>query len=100
MFGTIRRHQSWLLVIVATITIASFVVFGPSGCIRQSGPARGGDYGSFDNHRISQSEFANATRDVRLETFLQKRTWPSPEDPYVQFEALKMIALHQKEREL
>ncbi|MDB6064769.1 MAG: hypothetical protein JWR26_977 [Pedosphaera sp.] len=100
MFGTIRRHQSWLLVIVATITIASFVVFGPSGCIRQSGPARGGDYGSFDNHRISQSEFASASRDVRLETFLQKRSWPSPEDPYVQFESLKLIAMHQKEREL
>lgn len=69
MFGTIRKHQTWLWVVVATITIVSFVVFfNPSN--RGSGSSRGAaNLGSINGERISEDDFYNARKEVDLQYF-------------------------------
>jgi len=69
MFGTIRKHQSWLWAVIATITIVSFVVFfNPNN--RGTGSNRGvADHGSINGERISEQDFRNAGNEVDLQYF-------------------------------
>ena len=71
MFGTIRKHQTWLWVVVATITIASFVVFfNPSN--RGAGSNRGpANFGSINGERISEDDFYNARKETDLQYFFR-----------------------------
>lgn len=81
MFTHLRKHQKWLLVVVATITIASFVVFfNPSN--RGSGSSRGEAYfGSINGQRISQEDFYNARKEVNLQYFFMSGgNWIKDED--------------------
>jgi len=42
MFGTIRKHQTWLWAIIITLTIISFVIyFGPQSRVSQGRADRG-----------------------------------------------------------
>ncbi len=79
MFGTIRRHQNWLWIIIITITILSFVIFF-SPNVNLSG--MGGrtakvDYGSIDGKPITEAEFYDAYREAHLNQFFQSGgQWP------------------------
>ncbi len=78
MFGTIRRHQTWLWIIIAGVTIVSFVIFGPTNSRLGSvaGDNRGG-YGSLEGQPITQSQYANAQKEVYLNYFLENNQWPN-----------------------
>ena len=69
MFGTIRKHQTWLWTVIATITIVSFVVFfNPNN--RGTGSSRGpANFGSVNGERISEDDFYNARKEVDLQYF-------------------------------
>jgi peptidyl-prolyl cis-trans isomerase D len=76
MFGTIRKHQTWLWVVVATITIVSFVVFfNPSN--RGAGSNRGpANFGSINGERISEDDFYSARNEVLLQYyFMSGGSW-------------------------
>src|SRR5947209_6524808 len=82
MFGTIRRHQTWLWVIIAGLTIISFVIFGPTNT--KLGNALSKDqptFGSIGGHPISRNQFLDAKREVYLRYFLGNNSqWPD-KDP-------------------
>jgi hypothetical protein len=69
MFGTIRKHRTWLWVVIATATIVSFVVFfNPNN--RGTGSSRGpANFGSINGERISEDDFYNARKEVDLQYF-------------------------------
>src|SRR5258706_3649800 len=79
MFGTIRRHQTWLWVIVASLTIISFVIFGPTNT--KLGNALSskdtGALGTIGGKPIELAELQNAQREVFLRYFLGNNSqWP------------------------
>jgi len=64
MFGTIRKHQTWLWVILVAIMIVGLVSFlSPSS--RFSGSRQGGNanYGSIDGERLTRDDYADAQRE-------------------------------------
>lgn len=68
MFGTIRKHQTWLWAVIITLTIISFVSFLSPNSKMNAG--RGSDnYGSINGEKIHQADYARAYREVDLHTF-------------------------------
>src|SRR6266446_4095535 len=55
MFGTIRRHQTWLWAVIITITIISFVIFfGPQSRFNSSGRETSVYYGSINGQPVDK----------------------------------------------
>jgi parvulin-like peptidyl-prolyl isomerase len=75
MFGTIRKHQTWLWAIIITVIVVSFVVFfSPYSRVQDS--SHSGNYGTVDGHRISEEAYGNAQREVYLRYFFSSGKWP------------------------
>ena len=87
MFGTIRKHQTWLWAVIVTITIGSFVVFfNPAS--RNTGQRSGSaNYGSIDGERISEQEFVNAYHEANLHFFMNYGSWPDVDAKRVGYDA-------------
>lgn len=78
MFGTIRRHQKWLWLAIVIPTIVTFVwYFGPTGRVNSS-TRRAGEYGALNGQKITESEYAQAVREVELHYFfnINRGHWP------------------------
>jgi hypothetical protein len=76
MFGTIRKHQTWLWAVIITLTIISFVIFfSPYSKLNNTrrGPV---NLGSINGERISEEEFINARNEVLLRAFFTSGNWP------------------------
>jgi hypothetical protein len=77
MFGTIRKHQTWLWAVIITLTIISFVIFfSPTN---RAGGGRGGagNYGSINGEPLSRDQIDAAERDVTLlYFFMSNGHWP------------------------
>lgn len=105
MFATIRRHQKWLYAVIATITIASFVVFMGKSGTRGGGDGRGpGQFGSIGGHEITMEELNNAKQAVQLSYFLEHGHWPDMDsveaERSVNFQAYIHLFMEQKMRDL
>ena len=75
MFGTIRKHQTWLWAVIITLTIISFVTFlSPNSKLNGSG-AGSGNYGSINGEKVTRDQYANAYREVDLHTFFMSGHW-------------------------
>ena len=79
MIGTIRKHSSWLWIIIAGLTIISFVVFMGSGTGRNSRNGSGGsDYlGTLYGHELTGEEVGQAERDFDIFFLLNNGELPS-----------------------
>ena len=79
MFGTIRRHQTWLWAIIITLTIISFVIFFSP--VSRVNPTRGGsaNLGSINGARITPEEYTDAQREVMLRYFFMSGNFPGEE---------------------
>jgi hypothetical protein len=79
MFGTIRKHQTWLWAIIITLTIISFVIFfSPYSKLNESrGPA---NYGSIFGKKITPEEYNQTLREVYLRYFFVTGNWPDGEE--------------------
>ncbi|HEU5124340.1 MAG TPA: SurA N-terminal domain-containing protein [Verrucomicrobiae bacterium] len=76
MFGTIRKHSSWLwLIIIAAMVVTMVIYFSPTASTG-GGARAAGDFGSIDGDKISQAEFVNASREASLAYFLSYGRWP------------------------
>src|SRR5450759_3309312 len=86
MFGTIRKHQTWLWAIIIAVTIISFVIFfSPSS--RLGGQGRGtANYGSIDGERIGEEDFRNTYNEVRLEFLIRYHRWPDADTKRLGFD--------------
>jgi hypothetical protein len=75
MFGTIRKHQSWLwALIIAAMIIGLVAFFNPAA---SSSRGRGGaTLGLIDGQSISEEDYVNAAREVNLQFFLRYGSWP------------------------
>ena len=71
MFGTIRKHQTWLWAIIITLTIISFVIyFGPQSRINQGRGGAASTRGSINGDPITEEDFRDARQEVLLNYFL------------------------------
>lgn len=79
MFGTIRKHQTWLWAIIITLTIISFVIFfSPYSKLNPGqGPAR---LGSIGGKKVTEEQFIQAQRESMLQYFFMSGgRWPDQE---------------------
>lgn len=75
MFGTIRKHQKWLWAVIITLTIISFVSFLSPNSRLNSGGRGSENYGSINGERVTREQYANAYREVDLNTLFMNHHW-------------------------
>ena len=79
MFNFIRKHQTWLMVIIA-VTVITFLFWG-SSATRLSGNGNQADYdfGTIEGQPVTREAFVNAQTDARLMFFLNHGEWITSE---------------------
>lgn len=106
MFGTIRKHQQWLWIVIITVIVISFVMyFSPYSKMNNTrrAPVR---LGSINGEAIGEQDFNNAYKEVNLRYFFSmgRGSWPTEESKKMGFdpetETYKWLLLIQKEDEL
>ncbi len=75
MFGTIRRHQSWLWVFIIAAIIISFVVYFQPGGGQNNSRANENAF-ELNGKPVTATMIQGAGREVRLLYFLNFRRWP------------------------
>ena len=60
MFGTIRKHQTWLWAVIITVIIISFVIFFSPYSKMNDTPPGPANLGSINGESISQEEYVKA----------------------------------------
>lgn len=79
MFGTIRKHQTWLWVLISAAVIVSFVVyFTPTG--KRGGVGSSGNFGTINGHPIPRKQYMDAWLDTHIGLFLRSGQWPDRTD--------------------
>lgn len=70
MIGTIRKHSSWLWVIVVVLVISSFVIWSDA---RQKGTSRGGEdnYGNLYGKPVTRDHYLRALTFVEVSELMQ-----------------------------
>jgi hypothetical protein len=77
MIGTIRKHSSWLWLVIIVATIISFLFWGAGPVARNSGGrTSSGGYGSLYGKEITPEAFAAAQREFFLYYWLHYGEWP------------------------
>ncbi len=76
MFGTIRKHSTWLWTLIIGATIIAFVVFfTPDAEVQFQGGQRV-DYGTMNGRPVTRQEFRQANREVNIGFFLRYGSFP------------------------
>src|SRR5678815_5507905 len=104
MFGTIRKHQQWLWILIITVIIISFVVFYTDrpGAFRRSRLDKP-IFGSIAGKPISQEQFLDSFEEARLSHFMRTggREWPNNDDvEALERDAVFRVFLKQKVKDL
>jgi len=77
MFGTIRKHQTWLWVILSIVVIVGMLNWtnqlGKNGSGHERGP---GNRGTIDGRTVTDTEYLQAKTEARLMFFLRYGDWP------------------------
>ena len=74
MFGTIRRHQNWLWIVIIIVIIISFVVFfSPDAKFRGREDT---DFGSINGRKLTLVELQEARKDLMLLSRFNTGDWP------------------------
>ncbi len=76
MFGTIRKHQTWLWAIIIVVIVISFVIYFNPSTQYNRGEGRVGNLGTIGNERITPDKYAAAQREVFLRYFFNYGDWP------------------------
>lgn len=105
MFGTIRKHQTWLWAIIIVVVVISFVIyFNPSSQFSGGADVRPGDFGKIGGEKITLEKFAAAQREVELMYFSRFQNWPDREAQDSGFDvasqAFQRLLLLRKAKEL
>jgi hypothetical protein len=79
MFATIRRHQSWLLILIAVVIIISFVVFF-SPNVRLGDLAEQMNLGSINGKEINREQYMNALRETYIFYYARTGEWPGRDE--------------------
>ena len=90
MFGTIRKHQKWLWIVIIAVIIVAFVIFfspdvdfSASGRSRQNVFMVGDKPATINGEPIPMDEFYKAYREMILAQFMRSggREWPKNDEP-------------------
>src|SRR5579863_301411 len=106
MFGTIRRHQSWLYPIFAVIIILPFLAyFNPAsrgGGGGLFGFMKGGQspYGVIACRTVTAAQYDNAAADILLPFVMSGRQRPDPNSPEMKYEIYQRLFLQAKADQL
>ena len=104
MFGTIRKHQTWLWAIIITLTIISFVIFFSPYSKLNDNRRVSVNLGSINGETITQEEYVKAYKEVCLRIFFMTGNWPDDEAKRqggdVDREAYQWLLLMQKQKQL
>lgn len=76
MIGTIRKHSKWLWILIAGLTIVSFVYFMGSGPVRNSSGPSDNPFGVIYGRPVSVQEFTSAQRGFLIYYRLHYGQWP------------------------
>jgi SurA N-terminal domain len=76
MFGTIRKHQSWLWFVIIGVTILGMVVWTNQTGNSGNGPRGAGHFGSIDNKAITATEMQQAQNEAALMYMIRTHQWP------------------------
>ena len=79
MIGTMRKHSTWLWIIIIAVVIVSFVIFFSPNSKMSSGYVQG-NYGSISGHPISHEDYVDAQHEVALAYFFNTGDWPDLTD--------------------
>src|SRR5215469_6322307 len=74
MFGTIRKHQTWLWIFIIAVTILGMVVW--TNNTGNGNQRAAGNFGSIDNKPITMREMQQAENDATLMYLVQTHQWP------------------------
>lgn len=91
MFVHIRRHQKWLWIVIAGLTIISFVYFlDPTTGRRSRGATifggRSAQFGTIEGHAVTAEEFGQAQDEAKLQYFMMSMgRWPDEDESSRQF---------------
>ena len=78
MFGTIRKHQTWLWAVIITLTVISFVVyFSPYSRLNSAPSRRSAGRGFINGEAVTDAQYIDAYREWDLHTFLMNGRWLS-----------------------
>ena len=103
MFGTLRKHSTWLWVFIIVIVSLSMVVFFSSSTTLMRGAATKGDYGSIGGRPITQAEYYDAQKEVMLSQFIHSGKWPGGDEASklrTENETISRVFLVQKLKEM
>jgi len=79
MFGTFRKHQTWLWAIIITVIIFTFVIYFSPYSKLNSSPRGPANLGSINGEKISEQQYINARNEIYLRTFFSTGRWPDEE---------------------
>jgi hypothetical protein len=105
MFGTIRKHQTWLWAVIITLTVISFVVyFSPYSRMNAGFSRQYSGYGSINGEKVTDQMYRDAYREWDLHTFLNSGHWLNEDrkrtDPETeQQEVYRWLLLNQKQEQ-
>jgi hypothetical protein len=103
MFGTIRKHQTWLwVVIIALMSVSLLVFFTADGTLGGGGGPQT-DLGSFYGRPIGTAEFLDAQKEMRLASFMRTGRWPDNNEEAqraMERETISRVFLLHKAKEL
>jgi len=77
MIGTIRKHQTWLWVVIIIVVIVTFVFWGSWTQSGNQNQERNFEAGSIDGKPVTAEELANAQAETKLRYFISSGgMWP------------------------
>ena len=76
MFGTIRKHQTWLWAVIIFATIVSFVIFFTPTSGKGGRGVPEGSFGSLDGRPITRQMYLKCYSEVMLGFLMRYGTWP------------------------
>ena len=76
MFATLRRHRTWVLVLIIAVMIIPLLYWANPSTRMRGGGAGGGQGPEINGKLVTQTMLNNAAREVKLLYFLNFRKWP------------------------
>jgi hypothetical protein len=105
MFGTIRKHQQWLWILIITVIIVTFVFFFSPEGVQLGGRPKDPIFGSIGGRPISQEEYLQGFNEARLSHFMRSggREWPDNDENSqrtLERDAVFRVFINQKLKEM
>jgi len=105
MFGTIRRHQSWLWAIIIVPMIISFIAyFNPAS--RSGGgmfdflKAKHGLYGTINGQAVTEEQYDSAAKDTVFPYVLMGRQRPDMDSLEMKYQIYRQLFMEAKQEQL